>query len=189
MTSHFGFSDTADSPPSTGGGYVLPPEIPQSADLSQREIALRDLFVAEYLVDYDMMKAAMRCGFAQQMAVEYGQKLFYDSYVQVKLSRIGIGKNDGSEETVAYDKKRIQEALMREAHNYGPGSSHAARVSALKALAEIHSLVERKVAGQKSANAPQGGVMTVPAIADLTEWEQAASASQDALIQHAGTGE
>lgn len=182
MTTMFGFSDT-----SSGNG------VDEVADLngvgySPQERSLRDLFVAEYLLDYDHIKAAQRCGFGQQLAIEWGLRFLSEPYVQLRIQRLGVGKNDDSDETVDYEKRRIREALMKEAHNVGPGSSHAARVSALKALAEIHGMVKKEVV-KKPGEGPVGGVMQVPAISDLNEWEAVAAASQDALVDHAGDGE
>lgn len=184
MTSIFGFEQPDQSAPT--GGYAMPEGIPQPDVYTEKEKALRDLFVAQYLIDYDQVRAAQRCGFNFQMAQEYAHKFMAEPYVQLRISEVGIGKNNDEPATLDYDKKRIREMLMKEANNYGPGSSHAARVASLKALMELNGMVKKDTG--KSGPASKGGVMQVPAIADLDEWEQAASQSQDALAEHAKSG-
>lgn len=163
-------------------GYQLPTEVPQPDEMSPREKALRDLFVSEYLIDYDQVKAAQRCGFALQFAIEYGRKFMEEPYVQRRINEVRFKKID-ERELEDYDKARIRTALMAEAHNRGPGSSHSARVSALSKLAALYGMEAPK---KIDANVNhRGGVMAVPGIAALDEWEQQASASQDELTRHA----
>jgi hypothetical protein len=182
MTSTFGFSEgfePEDIPP-------VPGSIPEAQTLSEKEKALRDLFVSEYLVDYDEFRAAQRCGFNAQFAREYGRRFMEEPYVASKISQLRIAPTVNEKDLLDYNQRRVREGLVTEAHYRGPGSSHAARVSALKALAEITGMV-KKVETKSQANL--GGVMAVPGIADIDQWEKVASASQDALVQDAGTGE
>lgn len=72
---------------------------------------------------------------------------------------------------------------MREAHYRGPGSSHAARVAALGKLASIRDMdAPTKIKADLSM---RGGVMMIPAIANLEDWEKAAQASQSSLQEDA----
>lgn len=178
----FGFDaemDPEDIPP-------LPSAIPEAQNYSAKEKALRDLFVAEYLVDYDEFRAAQRCGFNAQFAREYARKFMDEPYVASKISALRTAPTVDENALLSYNQRRVREGLVTEAHYRGPGSSHAARVSALKALAELTGMVKKPEAKTQGA---LGGVMAVPGIADIDQWERVASASQDALVQDAGTGE
>ncbi len=165
----------------------IPSQTPEGRQYTDAEKALRDLFVIEYLVDYDPVKAAMRCNFGGQFAIEYSKKFMAEPYVQQRISQLGTSADVDPEELSSFNRRRIREQLTREAFYYGPGSSHAARVAALKALSDIEGMTPkggaRGVAGKGGAAA--GGVMQVPAIADIDAWEAAASESQDTLIKDA----
>lgn len=156
----------------------------RQGDLNPREKALRDLFVSEYLIDFDQVRAAQRCGFVYQFAVEYSTKFMEEPYVQQRINSIKFQKVD-EKQMADFDRTRIKNALMAEAHNRGPGSSHAARVAALAKLASMHGLDAPKKSEQTVLH--KGGVMAVPGIANLDDWEKAASASQDQLVDHART--
>lgn len=163
-------------------GHQLPGELPQAAEMTVREKALRDTFVSEFLVDYDQVAAAMRCGFNRQFAQEYAQKFMEEPYVQQQINRVRFSPMDDNE-LEKYDKARVRSQLMAEAHYKGPGSSHAARVAALGRLQAMLGMEAPKKVDATVNH--RGGVMAVPGIAKLDDWEQEASASQDALVEHA----
>jgi hypothetical protein len=146
--------------------------------MTEREKALRDTFVAEYLVDYSQTNAAMRCGFPRDFATEWGSRLMDEPYVQQKLKSLEMTPGDPVAEA-EYNRQRIKQQLMREAHYRGPGSSHAARVAALARLAAIYDLEAPKKT--KIDIEHRGGVMRAPGVANLEDWEAAAVASQEAL--------
>jgi len=168
--------------PPDEGGYQLPEAIPIADDMNPREKALRDLFVSEYLVDYDALRAAQRCGFNFQFAVEYAKKFMQEPYVQQQINAVKF-REYPEHDVATYEKKRIMASLIAEAHYKGPGSSHSSRVAALSKLASIYGMDAPKKIEQSITN--RGGVMAVPGIAKLDDWENAASQSQDALVQHA----
>lgn len=163
-------------------GPPIPEALPAD-ELNDRERALRDKFVFEYLYDYSPTKAAQRCGFQFQFALEYGRKFMEEPYVQMRIAELKQSQKFDNKEGLEYNKARVVQALMAEAHNYGFGSSHAARVSALKQLAFLYAMEPAKEV--KTTVTHKGGVMAIPGIARLDDWEQAASASQDALADHA----
>lgn len=184
----FGFADEAKS-----GELIEPANIPPlpnrvppdvSAEYSESELALRNLFVSEYLVDYDQVKAAQRIGFTRQFAIEYAKKFMDEPYVQQRLSALRTSEKVNQDDLHKYNSRRIVERLLHEAHFNGPGSSQAARVAALKALTDIHgmtSTAQGKMAAAKTGNGYAGGVMVVPAIADIDAWEAVAKDKQKAL--------
>jgi hypothetical protein len=155
------------------------------AYMSDDERALRDLFVKEYLVDYNPVSAAMRCGFLGSFAADYAKKLMDEPYVQQKLRDMQFeeptsDKEQDNEESV--HKRKIIMALMREAHNmYNSGS---ARVAALGKLAGIYGM-DVSAKSDPAGEAHRGGVMQVPAIADINAWESAAMDSQTKLVTEA----
>lgn len=108
--------------------------------LTEREQRLRDLFVAEYLIDYDYTAAAVRIGFATNNAVEFGQKFKYDPYVQRRISESMGAEHTDPEFMNVVTKRRIINTLMKEAHYTGAGSSHSARVAALAKLSNIKGM-------------------------------------------------
>lgn len=154
----------------------LDPELPP------QQKALRDLFVSEYMIDFDAVAACMRCGYGRQFAREFAIKFMDESYVQQRITAIKYQKVEPRDE-LEFNQKRIKAALMFEAHYRGPGSSHAARVNALAKLAAMNGLdMPRKL---EATVQHRGGVMAVPGISKLDDWEREASASQDQLVENA----
>lgn len=154
-------------------------------ELSAREIALRDLFCAEYLIDYNQVAAAMRCGFPRYHATEWATKFMEEAYVQQKLRDMTYTPVDPDKER-EYNAQRVKQQLLREAHYRGPGSSHAARVAALGKLAKIYGLEAPEKA--EIAFEHRGGVMRIPSAATSEEdWEAAATVSQQKLQGGQGT--
>lgn len=150
-----------------------------------REKALRDFFVQEYLKDYEPVLAAMRCGFMRAFAEEYAVRFMGESYVQRKIKETEFTGPVDAKAEAADDKRKILIGLRREANYRGPGGSASSRVAALAQLARIHGMdVVKK---DKGVRGNRGGVMVVPGIADIDEWEKVASESQDKLVADART--
>lgn len=153
-------------------------------ELTERERALRDLFCNEYLVDFNSVAAAQRCGFQHSFAKDYAIKFMQEAYVQRRIKYleqsapvVGAKKED------EFNIRRIRAALLEQAYFHGPGSSHAARVSALAKLVSIYGMDAPTKA--EILNVHKGGVLMVPAIANLNDWEAAAQASQAKLVSDA----
>lgn len=152
------------------------------APMSANERAIRDLFVSEYLKDRNSYHAALRCGFTVSFAKVYAKQFMEEPYVR-KLIGTHTHNDIESDPSVKEDfekaaRRRTIEALEKEAHYYGPGSSHAARVSAAGKLAEI---LDMKSPTKIDINTSRGGVMLVPATADLEQWQKDAAKQQAAL--------
>lgn len=171
-------------PPPPNGFTPSVEGIPAALQYNEREKALRDTFVSEYLVDYNGLKAAMRCGFPREFATEWAQKLLDEPYVQQMLQSVSMTPMDPKKEA-EYNQQRIKNQLLREAFYHGPGSSHAARVAAGVALAKLYGMEPPKKTEATVKHA--GGVMIAPGVADLSSWEGAASESQDALTRDASS--
>jgi hypothetical protein len=156
----------------------------EQPDLSDAERALRDLFVAEYLVDYDHIAAAQRCGFTGQFAKDFANKFMDETYVRRALraaeEKIPTSKEEIELETAA-DKQRIVKWLKQEARSRT--NSGSARVAALARLVSIYGMDAPTKLEQDVTH--RGGVMMVPAIADINAWENSAVASQTKLVEEA----
>jgi hypothetical protein len=159
-------------------------QLVMSQALSPQEKALRDKFVTEYHVDYDGWAAAVRIDFLPSVAVQYAQMLLSEPYVQQEIRRKQMEDNQDTKSATKMRKRQIEAALLREAHRMGPGSNHGARVQALKELAKIHDMEAATKITKEVTH--KGGVMMIPAIANIDEWEKAASVEQDKLIASSG---
>lgn len=150
-----------------------------ASDLSQSEKDLRDRFVEEYMLDFDQKAAVIRCGIMESFAKEYAGRFMNEPYVRRKIAELQKAAADDPKTEEEQTKRRIRAALLKEAHYRGPGSSHAARVGALAKLGAMYGM-DAPIKTQKEVT-HRGGVMMVPAIANLNDWEKAATASQEAL--------
>lgn len=110
----------------------LPNEVFQ-ASLPEEEKALRDLFVQEYLLDFDPVMACIRIGFIVEFAQQFAIKLMQEPYVRNLLAQAMRKTADNPEEEKKSDLALIKHGL-REAGQHGP---YANRVQAWKTLAQI----------------------------------------------------
>jgi hypothetical protein len=161
---------------------ILVDDLNKEEPLSEQEMALRSLFVHEYLKDYNPIAAARRCGFVELIAKEYAIAYMQEPYVQRLLSTTQLSPSSNPEEELSFDKRRIRAGLMHEAHYYGPGSSHAARVNAFSTLAKLYHVEdEYKPKVEKKGGMIHGGVMEVPGLIGLEAWETQSKKSQTQL--------
>lgn len=166
------FWNTGDS-----GETILP--------LTTDEKALRMRFVHEYLKDHDYLGAAIRVGFMPQYAQEYATKFAEDPFVQLQIDT-EMTKELTKEEEAEHQrvmKRRVDALLLKQAGYTGAGASHGARVSALAKLASIYGMDAPTKVEQTVQH--RGGVMMVPGIANMDEWEAQAMLSQEKLTGEA----
>ena len=149
-------------------------------ELSERERALRDLFVDELLVDGEWVKAAQRCGFQYAFAEEYAKKFEQEAYVQ---KRIALKRQQpvDPDKLADFDKRIARNVLVQEAQN--PNTTGATRVAAARNLMIMYGMDAPTKIQQEVEH--RGGVMMVPAIASLDDWERFAQASQQKLAADA----
>lgn len=145
--------------------------------MTEKERHLAEFFVREYLVDYNRVDAAIRIGFPGGMAPMMAERFMEMPYVKRLISDATMKVVDAESADAETDKQKIRAALMKEAHYRGPGSSHAARVSALGILAKIH----RMDVGTGASEGQSSGVMEIPSIAGEDDWQKVASAQQEKL--------
>lgn len=147
-------------------------------NLSEQERLLRDRFVQEYFVDYDALRACLRLGYDAGLAPRYAIEFMDEPYVQKKIAERRIEPAVDPKTEEAETKRRIREMLLAEASYRGPGSSHAARVSALSQLKAIYGM---DAAQKIDHNITRGGVMKVPGISSIDNWEAEAERNQEKL--------
>lgn len=160
-------------------------------------------FVEQYLKDYDPFAACLRIDYSMETALEAAKEFMNEPYVRRRITMLEemrlkhIPKTepldkeereakeaefesiDFTPHTPELDQQRIISALMREAHNTGPGSSHAARVTALGQLMKIYNMDKSDDKDTTINN--NGGVMIVPAVGSVDDWEAQASGQQAEL--------
>ena len=149
--------------------------------LSDREKQLRDRFVSEYLIDFDQVAACLRVGFMASMAAEWSQKLMDEPYVRQKITAHMNAVADDPKLEAETTKRHIRAELLKQAHYRGPGASHSARVTALSKLAAFYGMDAPVTT--KLEHLHRGGVMAVPGIATVDDWQAAATKSQENLAK------
>jgi hypothetical protein len=165
---------------------TIPLQPPVEQYLTAPEKALRDRFVAQYLVDYDAYKACIRIGYTPPFAKEFSNRFLNEQYVLTKIAETEGTKGEVKPDEEA-EKKRIIAGLWREANNLGYGSSQSARVAALAKLSAFYGMdaptkskTELTGADGQPLNA---GVFVVPGLMTTEDWERQAQAQQEALTR------
>lgn len=145
-------------------------------DLSPLEKQLLDKFVTEYMHDYDVVNAAVRCGFQKAFAKDYGTQFINEPYVlqQIKERERAL---IADEKVQAEDDRLLVLSVLRQATKVGP---YASRVAAAAKIATILGL--DKHSKESTGTTHRGGVMAVPGIASIDDWEKAAMQSQSQLL-------
>lgn len=139
----------------------------------QRDLATK--FCHEYIRDFNVLNAWLRCG-GNPQAPTSAREMIRWPFVQQYLAQIG----DHMEESDLCTRKEIILGLKKEAHNNDPeNSSHSARVSAWGKLARINQM---DVQVTKGTVEHRGGVMLVPAPApNMDDWESKTVEGQASL--------
>lgn len=157
--------------------------IEYEANLTEDEIAIRNAVVKEYLFDYSWVNACKRVGMNSAMAIDYAKRFQDDGYCQKRIKELQEQKATSSNMTrkqeEELERQRIIEGLRFESQNTGPGSSQSARVAAYKQLCAIYGFEAPKQ--QKVEVGVSSGVMLVPMVGSMDDWEKAANASQTKL--------
>lgn len=108
-------------------------EIIEDKILTDDERALRDSFIAEYMMDFNVFLAAIRCGFTPAHALDWGKKLFEDVYVQRQLIILTRKAPENPEAQAQADKELIANTY-RNAMATGTKSEQIAAARALAAM-------------------------------------------------------
>jgi len=136
--------------------------------LTDDERKLRDRFVTEYLVDYDEVQAAIRLGYTEAYARDYGKRFKSEPYTANKIKEMELGDTSEALTPEQIARKRRIAQLERQANYYGPGSSHGARVSALTQICKIEG-IEAPVKTETSVNLTAGPDVSHLSLAELEQ--------------------
>lgn len=136
-----------------------------------------EAFARQYIIDFNQKRAAVRMGYSETAANTMGNSIFWHSYTQAYL----VALIRGMEETTIVGRNEVLAGLLREAHSYGMDSSSATRIMAWKEIAKILGMYVARI--EISANS--SGVMEVPLVRDVNEWEQISAVSQGLLMEAA----
>lgn len=128
-------------------GLYLDPRL-MEPELSEQEKALRDLFVREYVKDFDPFQACLRVGFQAAFAVEYAKRFMSEAYVQRKIADLQRATPENEDAQAKQDKALVLSVLRQAAQN-GP---YASRVQAAAKLATIYGL-DRPEGGEEGEQA------------------------------------
>lgn len=100
----------------------------------------QERFVAEYLIDLNATQAAVRAGYSTRTARQAGAENLSKPVIS---ARIAEAQSQRSKRT-GIDQDWVLERLKAEAELSGEGSSHSARVTAIKAIGQhLGMFVER----------------------------------------------
>lgn len=144
--------------------------------LSDSEKALRDLFIKEYLLDFDPVAACLRVGFINSFASDYAKLFMAEPYVQRGIAKSQREAQCDDDLQLERDKQ-LTLSVLRQAAQNGPFSS---RVAAASKLAAILGMDAPQKSQQEILH--RGGVMMVPTISNVDDWEREAQKSQFDLM-------
>lgn len=145
-----------------------------------QEIAKREAFIREFVKDWSVKNAAIRAGIPAAGASKQGSELMNEKYVQKRINEY----IESIDEEVLIDRKKVIVGLMKEATNFGPGSSSNARVQAWKVLGKYLGM---EITNVNVDITHKGNVMIIPGVGsdgrviDAEEWSAVAAESQHAL--------
>lgn len=159
---------------STGGFWDT--QVMESG-LSSKEQELRDLFVEQYFYDFDPVAAALRVGFLPSVANTYARQFMNEGYVlrQIEKHRTQTPENEDAQ--MERDQQLVFNTLRQAAMN-GPFASRVQAAAKLGSFRGMDAIIKTQ-----NDHLHRGGVMLVPNITDVGEWEKAAQASQQKLVE------
>lgn len=147
-------------------------------DLTPKRKRMLDLFVDEYIVDFNPTNACIRAGFKVKFPYQKAQRLLREPYVQKKIWQVV----ENIDEKMLVSRKKVLGMLLREANFDAHGASHGARVAAIGKLATVLGMDQHNINIKGNINHNvRGGVMLVPLMPGTEEWEKLASNSQKQL--------
>lgn len=103
--------------------------------LNEREIAVRDMFVSEYMKDFDSYRACIRMGFLAAFAVEQAKKFMEDGYVLRKVHFLT--------QAAVLDPESDKQAMLANLRWLAHNGSAASRASATKLYMEAQGYIEK----------------------------------------------
>lgn len=161
--------------------FQAPPERDESKDfdttfakLPEKSKRLREVFAREYIKDFNATATMRRMGYKHSAIHVHGHKLLTHPYTQWFLGQL----MDKLDEKCIINRNMVLLGLLKQANLDGVDASHAARVSAWRALGKTLGMEVTKVEGNVTMN---GGVMAVPIAGSVEDWEKMSQAAQAKL--------
>ena len=148
-----------------------------NSDLSRDEMALRIQFVKEYVKDFNAYQACVRLGLLPEFAKAWSKKFMDEPYVQRKISehcQYGTMADDKAQKTI--DENMTLNTIRDLMCNGGD----AARAAAAKMMMSIRGM-DSAAKADVTING-RGGVMVVPTISSVDDWEKVAQEQQERLM-------
>jgi hypothetical protein len=140
----------------------------QTSQLSEVEKELHNKFIEEFLFDFDDVKAAIRCGFSAASAKQYGPQMYASAYVQRQLKEFYNEEKNAGRSDVALVKATLRNTMINGGYK-----------EAVMAATQMKSICGMEApAKQGLQSGHRGGIMRLPAIASLNEWEKVAESHQ-----------
>jgi hypothetical protein len=103
--------------------------------LSEREQAVRDVFVSEYLKDFDAYRACIRMGFLAAFAVDQAKAFMQDGYILRKI--------DYMTRQAVLDPESDKQAMLANLRWLAHNGTPASRASATKLYMEAKGYIEK----------------------------------------------
>lgn len=144
-------------------------------NISFKQKVFCDKFINEYLHDFNAPMAWIRAGGPVASATTGGYKTLKMQYTQNQLRIV----RELMDEEHMVTRADVVFGIKQEANYHGLDGSSSARVRAWGLLAKIKGM-EAPVK-QELEVTHKGGVMVVPMVNNILDWEQQAAISQDAL--------
>jgi hypothetical protein len=148
-------------------------EVEAKEDLSEVEKSLHDKFFAEFLHDFDIQKAAMRIGFSPDGARKHGPELYCSEYVQNLLKDFYSNEKNVQKADVTLVKMTLRDVMVN--------GSDKDRISAANQMKGILG-IDAPLKTQQIGAGHMGGILRLPAVANLNEWEKIAERHQKAVM-------
>lgn len=152
-----------------GGGYDLEHKRTEDA-LTEKAKIRRRMFCAHYIKTTNATASATFAGFKSPR--QKGNQLLNEPYVQNLIQKL---LNEIEDDAIMTQNEILfqlkNEALDKESANQG------ARISALAQIAKIRGLMQEK----QEVTVQTSGVMLVPVMGSVDEWDSMAAKSQEEL--------
>lgn len=123
-------------------GPSLDPQKMEPPALTEKEVAVRDLFVTEYLKDNDPYRACIRMGFLAVFAPDQAKILMNDGYVLRKLAWINSQSSNPSDADKAEQLANLRWLTFN--------GSAASRATAAKLYMEAQGYIKKNEDGDSA---------------------------------------
>jgi len=157
------------------------PTLAMKADtLTQIERDTIDKYIIEYVFDKDEEKAAIRMGISRVYAKSIAKNFVDTPYFQIKLKEYSIEKDALLDDADLLRREIVRNLIDVMKYN-GENASQSARISSAKEISAIMGLAAKQQLSNEDEFA--NGVMVLPSLLPIDEWNSQSIASQAALYK------